>query len=54
MFPNCIDTFILNILSVLVGKFEFGSECGFFQADRLNGFLFLEKILNQFYRFGQF
>ena len=29
--PDSIDTFILDILSVLVGKFEFGSECGFFQ-----------------------
>ena len=31
MFPNYIDAFILDILPVLVGKFEFGSECGFLE-----------------------
>jgi hypothetical protein len=30
--PDCIDTFILDILPVLIGKFEFGSECGFFEG----------------------
>ena len=28
--PDCVDTFILNILPVFVGQFEFGSECGSF------------------------
>jgi hypothetical protein len=28
--PDCVDTFVLDILSVFTGKFEFGSECGFF------------------------
>jgi len=30
MLPDCIDTFISDILPLLVGKFEFGSERGFF------------------------
>ena len=29
--PDRFDTFILNILPVLVGKFEFRSEFGFFE-----------------------
>jgi hypothetical protein len=28
--PDCIDTFIMNILPVFNGKFEFRSEFGFF------------------------
>jgi hypothetical protein len=28
--PDCIDTFVSDILPVFFGQFEFGSECGFF------------------------
>ena len=35
--PDCIDTFISDILSILVGKFEFGSEFGFFEGGEFTG-----------------
>ena len=30
--PDCINTFLLDILMIFAGKFEFGSECGFFEG----------------------
>jgi len=29
--PDCIDTFILDVLPVFFGQMEFQSECGFFE-----------------------
>ena len=42
--PDCIGTFISDILSVLVGKFEFGSECGFFKDSRVWGIWLFSNI----------
>ncbi len=42
--PDCIDTFVLDILSVLAGKFEFGSECGFFEGFKGLGNLVFHQV----------
>ena len=49
--PDCIDPFILDILSVFFGQFEFGSEFGFFQGREDLGYSICHIALADYFAF---